>query len=74
MTTWAVVYERSATGWSAYAPALPGLGVTGTSREEVERLLPDAIRFHLEGLRADGLPMPEPSAVDVGQVELAIPA
>ena len=39
MTTWSVVYERTSTGWSAYVPALPGLGVAGDTRAEVEELI-----------------------------------
>lgn len=74
MSTWAVVYERSATGWCAYVPVLPGVGVTAATREEAERLVVEAITLHVEGLAADGLPIPEPGTVDVGQVELALPA
>ena len=74
MSTWAVVYERTATGWSAYVPALPGVGVVGRTHKETERLVSGLITMHLEGLVADGLPIPEPSAVDVGKVELPLPA
>src|ERR1019366_4291791 len=74
LSTWAVVYERTATGWSAYVPALPGVGVVGTTHEETERLVSGAIAMHLEGLVADGLPIPEPGGVDVGEVELPLPA
>jgi predicted RNase H-like HicB family nuclease len=69
-----VVYERTATGWSAYAPALPGVGVAGATREETERLAAEAIALHLQGLAEDGLPIPQPDVVDVGQVEPALPA
>ena len=64
-TTWSVVYERTATGWSAYVPALPGLGVTGKSRAEVEQLIREGIPFHVEGLAEEGLPIPDPSSVEV---------
>ena len=74
MSTWTVVYEQTATGWSAYVPALPGVGVTSTTHEGAERLVSEAIVPHLEGLVADGLPIPEPAGVDVGQVELTLPA
>ena len=74
MSTWAVVYERTATGWSAYVPALPGVGVVGTTHDETERLVSAAISMHLKGLVADGLPIPEPGVVDVGEVELPLPA
>lgn len=69
-----MVNERAATGWSAYAPALPGLGVAGGSREETERLIGEAIALHLEGLAVDGLPTPEPDVADVGRVQPPMPA
>lgn len=56
-----VVYERGPRNWSAYAPDLPGVAVTGSSREDVRDLMKGAIELHLEGLREDGLPIPEPS-------------
>jgi predicted RNase H-like HicB family nuclease len=56
-----VIYERTATGYSAYAPDLPGCISTGPTLEETERLMKDAIEFHLEGLREDGLPIPAPT-------------
>jgi len=74
LSTWTVVYERTATGWSAYVPALPGVGVAGATREETEQLISDAIVLHLDGLTEDGLPIPEPDSVDIGHVELPRPA
>ncbi len=68
MTMWSVVYERTSTGWSAYVPALPGLGVTGETRAEVEQLIREGIPFHLEGLAEEGLPVPDPGSVDVAAV------
>ena len=57
-----VVYEKSATGWGAYVPDLPGVIVTGQTKEETQQLIREAIEFHLDGLREDKLPIPEPSA------------
>jgi predicted RNase H-like HicB family nuclease len=57
-----VVYEKSGTGWSAYVPDLPGVVTTGASKENVKELIREAIEFHLEGLREDNLPIPEPVA------------
>jgi predicted RNase H-like HicB family nuclease len=62
MKEYAVVFEKTPTGWSAYAPDLPGLGVAGETYNETEDLLPEGIAFHIEGLVADGDPVPEPSA------------
>lgn len=58
-----VIYERSATGWGAYVPDLPGLGVAGANMEEVKQLVREAIDFHLEGMRLHGEPILEPSTV-----------
>jgi len=58
-----VVIERANGNYSAYVPDLPGCVATGDTVEEVEREIQEAIRFHLEGLQADNLPVPEPSAI-----------
>ena len=57
-----VVFEKSATGWAAYVPDLPGMITTGNSKEQTQQLIREAIAFHLEGLREDSLPGPEPTA------------
>jgi len=54
-----VIYEATPTGYSAYVPDLPGCITTGRTLEETERLMKEAVEFHLEGLREDGLPIPE---------------
>ncbi|MFZ0630824.1 MAG: type II toxin-antitoxin system HicB family antitoxin [Acidobacteriaceae bacterium] len=71
MKGYAVVFEKTDTGWSAYVPDLPGLGVAGTSFEETEQLVREGIEFHIEGLRADGDPVPEPTT---RVIEVAVPA
>ena len=65
MATWTVIYERGPTSWGAYVPALPGLGVVGKTRDEVEELIREGIVFHLEGLAEEGLPVPDPSTIEV---------
>jgi len=57
-----VVYERTTGGWSAYVPGLPGCVAAGRTRRETERLIREAIAFHLEGLRAENAPIPESAA------------
>lgn len=57
-----VIYEKSATGWGAYAPDLPGLGAAGATLDEVKELIREAMEFHLDGMRKNGDPIPEPSA------------
>ncbi|MDQ3631247.1 MAG: type II toxin-antitoxin system HicB family antitoxin [Actinomycetota bacterium] len=58
MTEYLVIYEQGDSSWGAYSPDLAGVAVVGDSREEVERLIGEAIPFHLAGLRADGIPVP----------------
>jgi predicted RNase H-like HicB family nuclease len=71
MTEYAVVFEKTSNGWSAYAPDLPGLGVAAATVEETEELIREGIEFHIAGLREDGLPVPAPATV---VKQIAIPA
>ncbi len=57
---YAVIVEEDATSWGAYVPDLPGCVAAGESREEALRLIREAMEFHLEGLREQGQPIPEP--------------
>ena len=59
---YAVVIEKAENNYAAYVPDLPGCIATGATIAETEREIQEAIRFHLEGLRADGLPVPNPSS------------
>jgi predicted RNase H-like HicB family nuclease len=59
---YAVVFEKTPSNYSAYVPDLPGCVATGATREEVAQHIREAITFHLEGLREEALPIPEPSA------------
>jgi predicted RNase H-like HicB family nuclease len=60
---YAVVIERAKDNYAAYVPDLPGCVSTGETLEEVERNIREAIQFHIDGLKEDGNPVPEPSAV-----------
>lgn len=57
-----VIYEKAESGWGAYAPDLPGLGVAGRTLEEVKELIREAVEFHLEGMRQHGESIPQPTA------------
>ncbi len=59
---YAVVIEKAESNFSAYVPDLPGCVATGESVIEAERNIREAIRFHIDGLLEDKLPVPEPSA------------
>lgn len=62
MSSYVVVIEGEEGSYSAYVPDLPGCVAAGTSAAEVEQLIRDAIRLHIESLRAHGEPVPPPSA------------
>lgn len=59
--TYAVVIERAKRNYSAYVPDLPGCVATGATLPLLRRQIREAIRFHLDGLREDGLPIPRPT-------------
>ncbi|HEV2956003.1 MAG TPA: type II toxin-antitoxin system HicB family antitoxin [Xanthobacteraceae bacterium] len=60
---YAVVIEKANDNYSAYVPDLPGCVATGPTVEATENEIREAIRFHIEGLRADGLPVPAPTSI-----------
>jgi predicted RNase H-like HicB family nuclease len=55
-----VIVEKGDTSWGAYVPDLPGCIAAGESRDEVLRLIREAVEFHIEGLRQQGNAVPEP--------------
>ncbi len=57
-----VVLEQGESGFSAYAPDLPGCIAAGSTREEVVGLIQEAIEMHLEALREAGEPIPKPTS------------
>ncbi|WP_339828540.1 type II toxin-antitoxin system HicB family antitoxin [uncultured Arenimonas sp.] len=68
---YAIVIGKTEGNYGAWAPDLPGCVAVGDSVEEVERLMREAIEFHLEGIREDGDPIPPP-VTHVNYVEVAI--
>jgi predicted RNase H-like HicB family nuclease len=67
---YAVVIEKAEGNYSAYVPDLPGCVATGVTVEEVENEIREAITFHIEGMREDGITVPEPTS-QVEYIELA---
>lgn len=59
---YAIVIEKAESNYAAYVPDLPGCIATGTTIEETEQFIREGIMLHLEGLQADGLPIPTPSS------------
>ncbi len=62
MRRYAIVIEKAENNYGAYVPDLPGCVATGATRKDVEQNIRDAIAFHLQGLRREREPVPEPSA------------
>ena len=68
--TYIVLIERGATSYGASVPDLPGCVAAGETMEEVLRLIQEAMRFHVEGLKEAGLPIPAPTTVCMTAVEV----
>ena len=68
---YAIVIEKSPANFSAYVPDLPGCVATGSTLDETETLIREAIAFHLEGLQADGQTIPPPNS-QVEYVEVSV--
>jgi len=62
MHKYLVVFEKANGNYSAYSPDVPGCIATGDTRKEAEKNIKEAIQFHIEGLKEDGLPLPEPAS------------
>jgi predicted RNase H-like HicB family nuclease len=60
---YAVVIEKAENNYSAYVPDLPGCISVGDTFEEVQQMIREAIEFHIEGMRQDGEPVPEPTTM-----------
>ena len=69
MHRYLVIIEKARENYSAFSPDVPGCIATGTTREEAEQEFHLALQMHLDGLREDGLPMPQQSA-SVGYVDV----
>ena len=70
---YAIVIEKGPTSYGAYVPDLPGCVAVGETHAEVERLVKEAIELHLDGMKRDGEPIPEPSC-KVEYLEVRVPA
>jgi predicted RNase H-like HicB family nuclease len=70
MVRYLIVIEPAGTGFSAYSPDLPGCVASGRTETEVAQAMRDAIAFHVDGLKEDGLPVP-PGGASATYVEVA---
>lgn len=67
---YAVVIEQADSNYSAYVPDLPGCVATGATIKDAESEIREAIKFHIEGMKEDGRPVPAPSS-SVEYIEVA---
>ena len=69
LKVYAVVFEETGNGYSAYLPDLPGCVAAGDTKEDTERLISEAVAEHLKMLASEGIPIPQPiDAVSVSSV------
>ena len=61
MTKYTIIIEKGEGNYSAYCPDLPGVVSAGETEEETAELMKEAIELHLEGLKEDRIPIPEPT-------------
>jgi predicted RNase H-like HicB family nuclease len=71
VTRYAIVVEKGPTNYGAYVPDLPGCVAAAETKEEVLKLIREAIEFHLDGIREEGLAIPQPSST-AEYVEVAL--
>jgi predicted RNase H-like HicB family nuclease len=71
MARYTIIIEKGKRNYSAYCPDLPGVIAAGETEEETVDLMKEAIEFHLEGLKEDNLPIPEP-ITSARSVEVAV--
>ncbi|MGD0951371.1 MAG: type II toxin-antitoxin system HicB family antitoxin [Methanotrichaceae archaeon] len=61
MARYTIIIEKGKGNYSAYCPDLPGVVAAGETEEETVELMEKALEFHLEGLKEENLPIPEPT-------------
>lgn len=71
MTKYTIIIESGKENFSAYAPDLPGVVAAGETEEETITLMEEAIELHIEGLKEDRLPIPQPT-VSARSIEVAV--
>ena len=63
MHKYLIIIEKAEGNYSAYSPDLPGCVATGDTVEETKARMREAVEFHVEGLKTEGLPVPSPQSI-----------
>ena len=71
MTKYTIIIEKGEGNYSIDCPDLPGVVAAGETEEETAEIMKDAIEFHLEGLKEDNIPVPEPT-ISARSVEISV--
>ena len=71
MKRYLIILEKTKTGYSSFSPDLPGCGSTGRTREEVEANMREAVQFHIDGLKQEGLEIPEPTTLQEANTDFS---
>jgi len=71
MAKYTIIIEKGEGNYSAYCPDLPGVVSAAETEEETVELMKEAIEFHLEGLKEERIPIPEPT-ISARSVEVAV--
>lgn len=71
MARYTIIIEKGEKNYSAYCPDLPGVVAAAETEEETVELMKEAIEFHLEGLKEERIPIPEPT-ISARSVEVAV--
>jgi predicted RNase H-like HicB family nuclease len=71
MAKYTIIIEKGDRNYSAYCPDIPGVVAAGETEEETEELMKEAIEFHLDGLKEEKLPIPDPTT-RARSVEVAV--
>jgi len=72
MNKYLIIIEKSETVFSAYSPDLPGCVAAGNTIAKTEKLMKEALEFHIEGLLEEGLEIPKPLSREAGFVKISL--
>jgi predicted RNase H-like HicB family nuclease len=70
MNEYMIIYEKTSTGYSAYSPDMEGCIAVGETREECEKSMKEALKYHIEFLLEQGEDIPKPANNEIGYIKV----